>query len=195
MLVEHKRLHATHLLYFVTFVLAVNTDGKGSGLESSTAWERAQPGELQHGILYSELDCRLPVVWEECSHLPAWNTVFWSPKYSLWICSIAQSQFHMLGCHLSMHLVGKSVMSQTEDSQGGRICSSSVEGNPVPWKHMPSLTFFPGTAQGCLPHCGWAAFIYNPSCCWQWPYKQALDIPQIKKLWKCETDSDVPGGP
>lgn len=172
----------THRLRFLTFV---HTDGKVSALESSIPWEHAQPGDLQRGILHFELDCRLPVVWEARSHLPVWNTVFGSPKYKLRICSIAEeSQSHMLGCHLSVHLVGKSVLSQTEDSQGGCICSLSVKGNPVPWKHMPSLTSRPGMARGCLPHSGGAAFIFNPSCRWQWPYKQASDIQQFEKLWK-----------
>lgn len=59
------------------------SSGKQHSLGTRTAWG------LWRGTLHSEVVCRLPGVWEECSYLPAWNTVFWSPKYSLWICSIA----------------------------------------------------------------------------------------------------------
>lgn len=133
------------LCYFDCFILIAFwfwwegvTPGEQQSLGTCTAWgaPARSPG----------LDCRLSVMWEEHSQLWVWNTVFWSPKHSLWICSIAQSQFHMLGCHLSMHLVGKSVMSQRKESQWGCICSSSVKGNPVAWKHtFPHMPPWPGT--------------------------------------------------
>lgn len=85
-----------------------------------------------------------------------------------------------------VYLVGKSLMSQTEESQWGCICSSSIKGNPLPGKHILPLTSLPGMAQGCLAHYGWAAFTYNPSCYWQWPNKAALDTQEFEKLWKAD---------
>lgn len=91
-----------------------------SALESNIPRGHAQPWYSQH--------CRrLLVAWKEHSHLPVWNTSLWPSKYNFWIHSVALSSFHMLRCHLSMHLVGKSVLFQTQKSWWGYICSLGLK--------------------------------------------------------------------